>query len=530
MSALEDSLHALRAVATGPADAAWPPDAIAEALSAFHDFATAAIAPVNEIADREGCRIEAGRVRLPAAMTALYADYRSLGWQGLALPVAQGGAGAPPILAAAATEATSRACHAFQMLVGLVPGAIAVIDAFGTEAQKSAHIPGLVSGQTLATMALTEPQAGSDLAAIRTTATRTPDGGWALNGEKIFISGGDQDMSEAILHLVLARTGAPGSGTRGLSLFLCPGPGVRLLRIEEKLGLHGSPTCHLAFDAAGAELLGVEGEGLVAMFTMMNHARLDVALQGVGHAGAAQALAADYAANRLQGRDASGAAMAIAGHGDVARMLALMDAMTLGARAMAYRTADSLHDTALADFLTPVIKAFCTETATTVADLGIQVLGGYGYLPEYGMERIWRDARITRLYEGTNGILAMTLAKRLLVGKGADNAAAFRAELDAALALPLPSPARDHLAATIARWQETAAAVAARSDPGPVADAFMRLTGLTFFAACWARLEAAASDAPDPGRITRLADFVRRHLLAETLTHAARCHQTEPSS
>ncbi|WDR00492.1 acyl-CoA dehydrogenase family protein [Devosia sp. J2-20] len=183
---------------------------------------------------------------------------------------------------------------------------------------------------------------------------------------------------------------------------------IEVVRIEEKLGLHASPTCQLRFAGADAQLLGQPGDGLKAMFVMMNHARLDVAMQGVAHAAQAHALASAYADQRRQG------GRVIARHGDVARMLAEMDALTLGARAMGYRAAALLEDADLAAFLTPVCKVFCTDTASRVADLGIQVLGGYGYLPEYGMEQIWRDARVTRLYEGTNGVLAMTLVRRLL--------------------------------------------------------------------------------------------------------------------
>ncbi|MGV3651302.1 MAG: acyl-CoA dehydrogenase family protein [Devosia sp.] len=507
----------------GPtSDLAWPDDAIAETLSAFHDFAEATIAPAAAPADQDGCRLVNGQVHGPEALRQAYRHYAELGWHTLALPADQGGAGAPPPLAAAATETLAGACHAFQMLTGLVPGAVAVITRFGAPAQKERLLPPLISGEALATMALTEPQAGSDLAAIRTRATRQPDGNWAITGEKIFISGGGQDMSPAILHLVLARTGSPESGTRGLSLFACPGPSITVLRLEEKLGLHGSPTCHLAFDAAEAELLGAEGQGLAAMFTMMNHARLDVALQGVGHAATAHTLAANYAAARIQGRDAAGSPVSIAAHGDVARMLDTMDALTLGARAMAYRTANLLHETDLAAFLTPVIKAFCTETGTTVADLGIQVLGGYGYLPEYGLERIWRDARVTRLYEGTNGILAMTLARRLLAGPGA---AAFRQEV--ADARELCPPNRATLGRLLALWTEAAAAVEALDDPGPIADPFIRLTGLVVFFACWSRLEAAAETAPDPGRILRLGAFIRRQLAPEGMALAARCLDKE---
>ncbi|MBU1305693.1 MAG: acyl-CoA dehydrogenase family protein, partial [Alphaproteobacteria bacterium] len=377
--------------------------ASAAVLRAYGDFIDAEVAPTNAPGDRAGCRLQAGRVRLPADLPALYSRYVELGWHLLPLSAAMGGIGAPAPLVAAGTELLSGANHAFQMLVSLVPGAARVIERFGSPEQQADLLPGFAAGTALATMCLSEPDAGSDLGAIRTSARQTATG-WQVTGEKIFVSGGDQDMSADIVHLVLAGTGTAAEGVRGLSLFACPlrlpdgAPNaIRLLRIEEKLGLHASPTCQLRFEGAQAHLLGQPGDGLRAMFVMMDHARLDVAVQGVAHAAQAHRRAVDYAGQRRQG------GRTIDQHGDVARMLMEMDLMTLGTRAMAYRAASVIEDADLAAFLTPVCKVYCTETASRVADLGIQVLGGYGYLPELGMEQIWRDARVTRIYEGTNG-------------------------------------------------------------------------------------------------------------------------------
>ncbi|UJW84227.1 acyl-CoA dehydrogenase family protein [Devosia sp. SL43] len=514
----DDIVFALRAVgATG----AWDLPECERVLSAYGDFVDSRVAPSNIEGDREGCRIKDGRVHLPAGLPELYRDYVDLGWQLLPLSPGIGGIGAPHGVCCAATEMLGGANHAFQMLVGLVPGAIRVIERFGTAAQQAELIPPLAAGTALATMCLTEPGAGSDLGAIGTVGRSDAQGDWALTGDKIFVSGGDQDLSQTILHLVLARTGSAGEGTKGLSLFACPSHlpdgnrnAIHLLRIEQKLGLHASPTCQLRFEGAAAHLLGRPGEGLTAMFVMMDHARLDVAMQGVAHAARAHTLARDYAAQRRQG------GRIIAEHGDVARMLLEMDALAMGTRAMALRTAALLDDTDLASFLTPVCKVFCTEAATTVADNGIQVLGGYGYLPEYGMEQIWRDARVTRLYEGTNGVLAMTLVKRLLGGAGET---AFRREIEAAMALA-PSPAvRQGAETVLSAWHTARTAIEPIADRGMVAAPFMRLTGLLYFAACWIRLEAAGSDAADPGRIARPARFVRAALLPEAISLRIRC-------
>ncbi|MEO8684116.1 MAG: acyl-CoA dehydrogenase family protein [Devosia sp.] len=490
-------------------------------LAAYGAFVDSRVAPSNVAGDREGCRIENGRVCLPAGLPQVYRDYVDLGWHLLPLSPGAGGIGAPQGVCCAATEMLSGANHAFQMLVGLVPGAVRVIERFGTTAQQADLVPPLASGSTLATMCLTESGAGSDLGAIATIGRAEHAGDWTLTGEKIFISGGDQDLSETILHLVLARTGSVGEGIKGLSLFACPSHrpdgsrnAIRLLRIEEKLGLHASPTCQLRFEGATAQLLGQPGDGLRAMFMMMDHARLDVALQGVAHAARAHALARDYAGQRRQG------GRTIAEHGDVARMLLEMDALALGTRTMAYRCAALLDDTDLATFLTPVCKVFCTETATTVADTGIQVMGGYGYLPEYGMEQIWRDARVTRLYEGTNGVLAMTLVKRLLDGAGE---AAFLREIEAAMALAASPAAHRSAETTLGAWHAARAALETITDRGMVAAPFMRLTGLLFLAACWLRLESAHLAAPDPGRIGRLARFVHSALLPEAIGLRIRC-------
>jgi len=521
MDQISDIVFTLNAMDGLNAAEHWDSAAVESVLLAYKEFIDGEVAPANATADRAGCHIVEGRVRLPEPLPQLYQRYVELGWQLLPLPLAAGGIGAPAPVSCAACEMLSGANHAFQMLVGLVPGAIGVIEHFGSPDQQAALIPDLISGKALATMCLTESGAGSDLGTIRTSGTLNGSGGWTLDGEKIFISGGDQDLSETITHLVLARTGPLAEGVRGLSLFACPSSrsdgsrnGVTLVRIEEKLGLHASPTCQLRFVAAEAQLLGQPGDGLKAMFVMMNHARLDVAMQGVAHSAHAQALASAYAHERRQsGRP-------IAEHGDVARMLLEMEALTLGARAMGYRAATVLEDADLAAFLTPVCKVFCTETASKVADLGIQVLGGYGYLPEYGLEQIWRDARVTRLYEGTNGVLAMTLVRRLV---GGASEAAFLAEIAQAQLVAASPIAKQTLGELRDEWVMASWAVGNADDPGMVAAPLMALTGLLFFAACWVRLEAAEVSGEQADRMRRLGQFVRDALLPDAVALRIRC-------
>lgn len=504
----DDILFSLIEVAGAGRLADWDDDTAREVIGAFAAFAEDRIAPLDESGDAEGCRIEGGRVRMPAGFVGLYRELAGQGWQGLPVPEAYGGQGLGEAVLAGVSEIFTGANHSLQMVTSLAPGAVATLLRFGSERQKAAWIPPLADGTWLSTMCLTEPGAGSDLSAIRTRATLTDDG-WRIDGEKIFISGGDQDMSEGILHLVLARTGDAGSGTRGLSLFACLSDlpngtrnGVSVTRIEEKLGLHASPTCQLAFDGASAELVGEGGGGLKAMFAMMNHARLDVALQGVAHAARAAHLARAYAAERRQGRAADGQPVTIERHADVARMIDECDGLALGARALVHLTlvAQELGDQAdFVKFMTPVCKYFGTDAGIRAADLAIQVMGGYGYLREYRAEQNWRDARICSIYEGTNGIHARTLATRGLSLNGGAGARAFLAFLRES------GPCLDGDAAA---WEAEAARIGASADPSSEAEGFMRRTCAAAYRAAWARIAAAAERSADRERLLRLAGGV----------------------
>ncbi|HEY8594685.1 MAG TPA: acyl-CoA dehydrogenase [Devosiaceae bacterium] len=523
-TAVDDILFTLAAVCAPFPHEPWAAGGAADALRAFAEFTEDAVAPTNAVSDRTGCSLAGGRVSMPAPLVDLYAKYVELGWHKLALPEEHGGIGAPEPVVAAATELLCAANHAFQIVVGLVPGSARAIVASATGEQAARLLADYVSGEALATMCLTEAGAGSDLSAIRTTARADGNGKWRISGEKIFITGGDQNLSNRILHLVLARTGTPQEGTRGLSLFACSSHlpdgsrnAVKVLRNEEKLGIHAAPTCQLAFEGAEAEIVGAPGEGLKAMFVMMNHARLEVAMQGVAHAGEAHRRAAAYAATRTQG------GRAIADHGDVRAMLLEMDALALGSRAMALHAAETLDtNPAFVEFATPVVKAFCTDAGSRAADLGIQVLGGYGYLPEYGLEQIWRDCRITRLYEGTNGIMAMTLARRLLGGADGAYVGAFIEEMGR-IARDAAGEGAVTFGEVLGAWEEARDAVLGAEDPGIAATPFLRLTGLLYFAAMWLRLEAAANRAADPDRIRATAQYVRAAMLPQCQTLAETC-------
>lgn len=507
---LDDILFSLRAVAKAES-AGWDAETGTAVLTHFAALAEQVLAPINAAGDRQGCRLQDGRVRMPDGFAAAYQALAEGGWQGLTAPEVFGGQAADAVTAAAVTEIFAGANHALQMVTGLVPGAIKTLLAFGSPAQQAALIPPLAAGDWISTMCLTEPGAGSDLSRIRCRAHRDGDG-WRLMGEKIFISGGDQDLSPGILHFVLARSGAPQDGARGLSLFACPvrtdaeRAHVQVTRIEEKLGLHASPTCQLVFDSAAAELIGNEGQGLAAMFTLMNHARIDVALQGVAHATRARAIAAEYAAGRSQGRGADGGPALLQDHGDVRRMLDEQASLALGARAMCHVALVEMQGNAsaeLSEFLTATCKIFGTEAGIRSADLGIQILGGYGYLEEYSLSQIWRDARVTAIYEGANGIHATALATRgLLPGrrKGADDFALLVARL-ATGAMWLPE--------ALARWDHARNTVAGNPEAGRLAHSFASLTTELLFRAVWHRIAQHSAAHSAPAELLRLNAVVQ---------------------
>lgn len=397
-------------------------------------------APIDALGDRVGAKWCDGEVSLPNGFGEAFKHYREAGWATLSGPEEAGGQALPFAIAAIVQEQLSAANLAFSLCMMLSQGAIAAISAHAEPVLRDIYLPPLVEGRWTGTMNLTEPQAGSDLSQIRTRATPVGDGSYRINGTKIFITWGEHNLAENIVHLVLARLPDAPPGSRGISLFLVPKfipdadgqPGerndVRCVAIEHKLGIHASPTCTMQFEDGGrciGWLVGAPNTGLEAMFTMMNHARVNVGLQGVGVAEIATQKALRFARERLQsaryGADTRDP-VEIIDHADVRRMLLTMRALTDAARAIAYLNAaavDAAHDgnqaaQARANILTPITKAFATDIGVEVASLGVQVFGGMGFVEETGIAQHYRDVRITPIYEGTNGIQALDLIGRKL--------------------------------------------------------------------------------------------------------------------
>ena len=465
--------------------AAATPDMVEAIVAGIGQFAAGEWAPLNRKGDKEGAVLANGTVSLPDGFAAAYQAYVEQGWNAIAGPVEHGGQGLPFTLAANVLENLGSANMAFSLLPMLTVGAIESLHHHGTPAQQALYLPKLVSGEWSGTMNLTEPQAGSDVGALRTTATPRGDGTWSIKGTKIYITWGEHDLSGNVIHLVLARTPGAPAGTRGISLFLVPkylvNPDgslgarndLRCAGLEHKLGIMASPTCVMSFgdnDACIGELVGHENEGIKAMFTMMNSARINVGNQGVQIAERALQQARRYARERIQSARAGAASrepVAIVEHPDVRRMLLRMRALTEGARALLYYTAGMVDRGALgiagaqarADCLVPMIKAWGTDIGCEVASLGVQIHGGMGFVEETGAAQHYRDARIAPIYEGTNGIQAADLVTRKLGYEGGEVLTALFADIiaDCADAPTLQALAQDCI--DVARWMATDASI-----------------------------------------------------------------------
>jgi alkylation response protein AidB-like acyl-CoA dehydrogenase len=427
-------------------------DLIRQVLGEASKFAADIVAPLQRKSDTVGCNYKEGQVTTAPGFQAAYQAFWRNGWGGLSTDPEDGGQGLPEVINQILFEQLSAACHGWTMAPGLLHGAYECIKHHASNDLKTAYLDKVGSGEWLATMCLTEPHAGSDLGLVRTKASSQSDGSYAINGSKIFISGGEHDLTDNIVHLVLARLPDAPAGPRGLSLFLAPKilpngqpNGVHCDRIEEKMGLHGSPTCAMRFDQAQAWIVGEPGRGLGAMFVMMNAARLHVALQGIGLLEAAWQIAHTYAQERRQMRapvrkDASQAADVIAEHPAMQRILQTQRAWIDAGRVLAYQTSIELDNAKhhpdtqrkaqaqrWCSLVTPVLKSAFTEQAFHGASSLLQVLGGHGYVSEWGIEQIVRDSRVAMIYEGTNEIQAIDLLVRKILP---DGGAALNALLD----------------------------------------------------------------------------------------------------
>ena len=543
---LFDLLQAEAELAALPRHAGLDRETIEAVLEEGAKFASQVIQPLNQVGDREGCTWHGdGVVTAPPGFKEAYRQYVDNGWPSVSCDPDWGGQGLPTLVNNRLYEMWNSANQAWLMYAGLSHSAYECLMAFGTEQQKQVYLTRIVSGEWTGTMCLTEPHCGTDLGLLKTKAEPNGDGSFALTGTKIFISAGEHDLAENILHLVLARLPGAPAGTKGISLFLVPkflpdangAVGARNTikagSIEHKMGIHGNATCVMNLDGATGWLIGEANKGLAAMFVMMNSARLGVGMQSLGQAEVAYQNAAAYAKDRLQGRAATGPASpdkpadSILVHPDVRRMLLTARACNEGGRALATWTAlllDREHDhpdpavreeaSELMALLTPVVKAFLTDNGWETATLCQQVLGGHGYISEWGMDQYVRDARINMIYEGTNGIQALDLLGRKVLMDGGQKFGRFAALVQAFLKenagrpelAEFTGPLAKLLADTAALTQEIGAK--AKADPNEVGAAavpYLRITGHLCFAWLWARMAALAIGKDDDFHAAKVA-------------------------
>ncbi|MGY6695453.1 MAG: acyl-CoA dehydrogenase C-terminal domain-containing protein [Roseinatronobacter sp.] len=529
-------------------------------------LAEGVLAPLNATGDREGCRLENGVVYTPKGFKEAFEAVKDGGWNGLDIPEEFGGQNLPYLMGSAVGEIFVSANMALNMYQGLTHGAISAILAHGSDDQKARFLPKMVSLDWTGTMNLTEPHCGTDLGMMRTKADPQADGSYHITGQKIFISAGDHDMSENVIHLVLAKAPGGGDGTKGISLFIVPKflvnedgslggrNAVSVGKIEEKMGIHGNSTCVMNYDGATGYLIGELHKGMRAMFTMMNEARIGVGLQGYAQAVVAYENARNYAVDRLQGRDVTGVknpdgpADPLIVHPDVRRMLMDQKSFVEGARAFtlwgaslidrAHRAGDAQAD-GLISLLTPVIKGYLTDKGFEMCVQAQQVYGGHGYIEEWGMSQFARDARIAMIYEGANGVQALDLVGRKLAAEGGKPIMAFfdlvKAEIrdsegDQRLegfVTALKAASKDLQAAAMFFMER---GMKSPNDALAGSTDFMHLFGHVCLGLMWTRMAKAAYAALDAGTTDRdfydakLATgryFMARHLPATAL-HLAR--------
>ena len=536
------------------------PDFTSAILEEAGKIARDVLLPLNTVGDQEGCTLENGVVRTPTGFLDAFNTLKEGGWTGLDCDPEYGGQGMPYVIATAVGEMHSAANMAFSMYSGLTHGAYSAIHAHGSDDQKATYLPKMVSCEWTGTMNLTEPHCGTDLGLLRTKAEPQGDGSYKVSGQKIFISAGEHDMSDNIIHLVLAKIPGGPDGVKGISLFIVPKflvnddgtvgqrNGVTCGKLEEKMGIHGNSTCVMNYDEATGCLLGEEHKGLRAMFTMMNEARLGVGMQGLAQASISYQNAVEYARDRLQGRDVTGAknpdgpADPIIVHPDVRRSLMAQKAFVEGGRAFmlwgatlidAHVRAEDEAAHGLISLMTPVLKGFLTDKGFDAAIQAQQLYGGHGYIEEWGMSQYARDARIAMIYEGANGVQALDLVGRKLAQDGGKHVMAFfnlvkefcsenkESTIAEDFIEPLKAASKDLQAAGMYFMQNGMKnpnnALAGSTD-------FMHLFGHTCLGLMWARMakvsaEALANGTEDPAfHETKLATgrFYMARLLPET--------------
>lgn len=517
-------------------------DIFGAVLSEAARFCESVLQPLNAPGDETGCQLAGDRVTTPSGFREAYRTYTENGWPGLTTSPEFGGQGMPHFMGIALSEMITAANTSWGMYPALAHGAWELIHQHGSEQQKQTWLPKMVSGEWTGTMNLTEPHCGTDLGLVRTRAERTDDGRYRISGSKIWISAGEHDLADNIVHLVLARTPDAPEGTKGLSLFIVPKflldengelgerNGVRCAGLDHKMGIRASATCEMVYEQAVGDLIGEEGKGLNLMFTMMNGARLGTGIQGLGLASVAYQNAVTFARERLQGRSLDGAkhpdkpADPIIVHPDVRRMLMTSKAFIEGARALAVYTALQLdiehhhpdaerreqagHWVAL---MTPIIKAYFTDMGFEVTSLAMQVHGGAGYIVDTGVEQYLRDARISMIYEGTNGIQALDLVGRKLVAANGDTVRSFfdrcQTLLEECADEPEMTEFSQALAEAVERLKRTTAAVyaAMASNPleaGAASTGYLRLFALTAMAWAWTGQVQAVRRARSAGRVS----------------------------
>jgi alkylation response protein AidB-like acyl-CoA dehydrogenase len=537
-----------------PAYADASQDVVSAILEEGGKFCSNILQPLNGVGDEEGCRLENGVVRTPNGFKQAYQDFVAAGWPGLACDAEFGGQGLTSPVSFAFEEMLSATNMAFGLWPLLTHSAYHALRAHGTEDQKQTYLPKMVSGEWPGTMNLTEPHCGTDLGLLKTKAIPQDDGSYKLQGTKIFITAGDHDLAENIVHLVLARLPDAPAGVKGISLFVCPKflpkpdgslgmrNNVSCGALEKKMGIHGAPTCVMNYDGATAWMVGQPHKGLSAMFTMMNAARLAVGIQGLGIGEAAYQSATSYAKSRLQMRAPTGAkhpdkpADPIIVHPDVRRMLMRMRAMNEGCRALATWMAleldiSTLHPDEqrrqqakdLVALMTPVVKSMLTDQGFSAANDAVQVHGGHGYIRDWGAEQLVRDARITQIYEGTNGIQALDLVARKLVADDGKMMQQFMMMLDQYLTENKANPlcvalarATDDLKRTTA-WLKQVAPSDANEAPAAATD-YLRLFGLVAIGFMWAQMADKAAASSDQFYVDKIktAQFFMSRILPET--------------